>query len=74
MFADLEKNLNEIERARGVLELAVAQPILDMPELLWKHYIDFETSLGEFEKTRDLFRRLLQRTKHVKVHNLSSIK
>lgn len=26
----------ETERARGIYELAIAQPALDMPELLWK--------------------------------------
>ncbi|KAH3765642.1 CGI-201 protein, short form [Pelomyxa schiedti] len=66
-FAEMEKGLNEIERARGVLELAVSQGVLDMPELLWKHYIDFEISLGEMDRVRSLYRRLLQRTKHVKV-------
>lgn len=35
-FAELERSLGESERARGVYELAIAQPVLDMPELLWK--------------------------------------
>jgi hypothetical protein len=29
---------------RALYELAIAQPLLDMPELLWKGYIDFEIS------------------------------
>ncbi|KAM3361450.1 hypothetical protein P3S68_016304 [Capsicum galapagoense] len=56
-----------MERARAIFELAIDQPSLDMPELLWKAYIDFEISEGEFERTRALFERLLNRTKHLKV-------
>jgi len=32
----LERSLSETDRARGIFELAIAQPALDMPELLWK--------------------------------------
>lgn len=35
--------------------------------MLWKAYIDFETELEEFDKARDLYERLLQKTQHVKV-------
>eukprot|EP01087_Luapelamoeba_hula_P016343 TRINITY_DN5020_c0_g1_i1.p1 TRINITY_DN5020_c0_g1~~TRINITY_DN5020_c0_g1_i1.p1 ORF type:complete len:672 (-),score=128.42 TRINITY_DN5020_c0_g1_i1:24-2039(-) len=66
-FAELERFLNEIDRARGIFELAIEQPALDMPELLWKAYIDFEIELGDTERTAALYRRLLERTKHVKV-------
>ncbi|KAL1816477.1 hypothetical protein DCAR_0520880 [Daucus carota subsp. sativus] len=66
-YAELERSLSETDRARAILELAIAQPALDMPELLWKAYIDFEISEGEFEKTRRLYERLLERTKHLKV-------
>ncbi|KAH0720968.1 hypothetical protein KY284_005998 [Solanum tuberosum] len=43
-FAGLERSLYETERARAVFELAIDQPALDIPELLWKAYIDFEIS------------------------------
>ncbi|XP_077227697.1 crooked neck protein, putative / cell cycle protein [Tasmannia lanceolata] len=66
-FAELERSLHETERARALFELAIAQPALDMPELLWKAYIDFEISEGEYERTRQLYDRLLDRTKHLKV-------
>ncbi|CAL9023144.1 unnamed protein product [Prunus brigantina] len=66
-YAELEKSLCETERTRAVFELAIAQPALDMPELLWKAYIDFELSEGEFERARELYERLLDRTKHLKV-------
>lgn len=59
--------LGDVERARAIYELAVGQPRLDMPELLWKAYIDFESGLGEFERARLLYERLLERTLHVKV-------
>ncbi|KAL6833132.1 hypothetical protein J3E69DRAFT_323064, partial [Trichoderma sp. SZMC 28015] len=41
-FAELERGLDDLDRARAIFELAVSQPQLDMPELLWKAYIDFE--------------------------------
>ncbi|XP_020098316.1 crooked neck-like protein 1 isoform X2 [Ananas comosus] len=67
-YAELEKkSLFETERARAVFELAIAQPTLDMPELLWKAYIDFEISEREYERTRQLYERLLDRTRHLKV-------
>ncbi|XP_036597353.1 crooked neck-like protein 1 [Trichosurus vulpecula] len=66
-FAELETVLGDAERARAIYELAIGQPRLDMPEVLWKCYLDFETEQKEFEKTRLLYRRLLQRTQHVKV-------
>jgi crooked neck len=34
--------LAEVGRARGLYELAISQPVLDMPEAVWKAYIDFE--------------------------------
>ncbi|XLU46496.1 hypothetical protein S245_041310, partial [Arachis hypogaea] len=61
------RDLYETDRARAIFELAIAQPALDMPELLWKAYIDFETAEGEFERARALYERLLNRTKHLKV-------
>ncbi|KAJ6695337.1 hypothetical protein OIU74_014466 [Salix koriyanagi] len=86
-YAELERSLSETERARSIFELAIAQPALDMPELLWKipsaallhlgicylptnlaqAYIDFEISEGEYDRTRELYERLLDRTKHLKV-------
>jgi crooked neck len=66
-FAELESLLGDMERARGVYELAVNQPRLDMPELLWKQYIDFEIEQGENDNARNLYRRLLSKTTHVKV-------
>jgi crooked neck len=66
-FAELERGLDDTDRARAIFELAVAQPELDMPELLWKAYIDFEEEEAEFDRTRGLYERLLQKTDHVKV-------
>ncbi|NWY69981.1 CRNL1 protein, partial [Erithacus rubecula] len=66
-FAELETILGDTDRARAIYELAIGQPRLDMPEVLWKSYIDFEMEQEEYERTRSLYRRLLQRTQHVKV-------
>jgi tetratricopeptide (TPR) repeat protein len=71
-YAELETELGDIERARAIYELAVGQPLLDMPEVLWKAYIDFEFEiLGEHDRARNLYRRLLQKTSHVKVPPLA---
>lgn len=54
----------------AVLRIALkraAQPLLDTPEVLWKAYVDFETSNEEHDRVRMLYERLLERTKHVKV-------
>lgn len=66
-FAELERGLDDLDRARAIFELAVDEPQLDMPELLWKAYIDFEEGEGEYERTRALYERLLSKTDHVKV-------
>ncbi|TDZ37592.1 Pre-mRNA-splicing factor clf1 [Colletotrichum spinosum] len=66
-FAELERGLDDLDRTRAIFELAVSQPVLDMPELLWKAYIDFEEEEGEYERTRALYERLLEKTDHVKV-------
>lgn len=66
-FAELESLLGDDGRARGIFELAIQQQLLDMPELLWKGYIDFEVGQGEFELARCLYERLLDKTQHVKV-------
>lgn len=66
-FAELETLLGDYDRARAVYELAIDQPRLDMPELLWKSYIDFEIAQEEYENARQLYERLLERTIHIKV-------
>ncbi|XP_046981813.1 protein crooked neck [Schistocerca americana] len=66
-FAELETLLGDIDRARAIYELAVNQPRLDMPEILWKAYIDFEVGQEEMGRARELYERLLERTLHVKV-------
>jgi crooked neck len=59
--------LGDNELAEGIFEIAVNQPVLDMPEVLWKAYIDFEVNEKEWDKARALYKRLLNRTDHVKV-------
>ncbi len=66
-YAELEKMLGDVDRARGILEIAINQPILDMPEVIWKAYIEFEVDEGEWQKARELYEKLLERTEHVKV-------
>ena len=66
-YAQMEALVGEVERCRGIYELSIMQPLLDMPEMLWKAYIDFEISQDEKDNTRRLYERLLERTQHVKV-------
>eukprot|EP00978_Attheya_sp_CCMP212_P005345 scaffold11961_cov44-Attheya_sp.AAC.1 len=66
-YAELERSVGETERCRALYELAVSQQALDMPEMLWKGFIDFEIEEGEGDKARKLYERLLERTGHVKV-------
>lgn len=40
---------------------------MDMPELIWKSWIDFEFEEEEYARVRELYERLLRRTSHVKV-------
>lgn len=50
--------LGDIDRARGIYRIAVSQPRLDMPEILWKAYIDFEVEQEEYDNARDLYRQV----------------
>lgn len=65
-YVRMEIDLQEIDRARAIFEIAISQPALDKPENLWKAYIDYE-SIVDRERARELFERLLERTKNVKV-------
>ncbi|KAK2611048.1 hypothetical protein N8I77_004430 [Diaporthe amygdali] len=66
-WAQLERALGDLERARAIFELGIDQPVLDMPEMVWKKYIDFEEEEGEFERARVLYERLLEKADHPKV-------
>lgn len=66
-FAEMERGLDDMDRARAIYELGVNQQTLDMPELLWKAYIDYEEYEEEYDRTRQLYERLLEKTDHVKV-------
>lgn len=66
-FAELEKNLFDDERARAIFDLAIAQAGMDMPEVVWKAYIDYEFEVREWDNVNRLYEQLLERTGHVKV-------
>ena len=66
-FAELERGLEDYDRCRAIFEMAVEQDAIDMPELLWKAYIDVEYEEAEWQRARDLYERLLSKTSHVKV-------
>ncbi|KAH9167064.1 protein prenylyltransferase [Lactarius sanguifluus] len=66
-YAELETQLADYSRARGIFELGVSQSPLSMPELLWKAYIDFEVEEGERSRARALYERLTSTSGHWKV-------
>lgn len=66
-WAQLERALGDLDRARAIFELGIDQPVLDMPEMVWKKYIDFEEEESEFERARALYERLLEKADHPKV-------
>eukprot|EP00173_Palmaria_palmata_P001881 Plantae.Rhodophyta-Palmaria_palmata.ctg2119.p1 GENE.Plantae.Rhodophyta-Palmaria_palmata.ctg2119~~Plantae.Rhodophyta-Palmaria_palmata.ctg2119.p1 ORF type:complete len:494 (-),score=121.72 Plantae.Rhodophyta-Palmaria_palmata.ctg2119:1332-2759(-) len=67
-FADMEAtDLNEITRARDILEVGVQSAHLDQPEALWKAYIDFEAGQGEVKRVVALYERLISKVSSVKV-------
>ncbi|KAI0252835.1 pre-mRNA-splicing factor CLF1 [Lactifluus subvellereus] len=66
-YAELETQLADYNRARGIFELGVSQSPLSMPELLWKAYVDFEVEEGERARARALYERLAATSGHWKV-------
>lgn len=66
-FAQLEANVGETDRVRSIYELALSQPELNMPEPVWKSYIEWEVSQQESNRARELFNRLLAISYHLKV-------
>ena len=66
-WAELETALGETERAKALYEIAISQDELDMPEAMWKAYIDHEIAEGSRVNARGLYERLLEKTQHVKV-------
>lgn len=66
-YAQFEAALDETERARAIYQLAVQQENMEMPELVWKAFIEFEISQGENLRVKQLYEELLQSSDHVKV-------
>ncbi|ODQ68583.1 Pre-mRNA-splicing factor CLF1 [Nadsonia fulvescens var. elongata DSM 6958] len=66
-YGTLEQQLGDEERARAILALAISQPEMEMPELVWKRFIEFETEEGNYDNARQLYEELLEKTNHVKV-------
>ena len=66
-YAELETQLADYGRARGIFDLGASQTPLSMPELLWKAYIDFEVEEGERTRARALYERLAAASGHWKV-------
>ena len=65
-FSEFEVSLGETERAYAILELGTKQE-LEMPEMVWKGWINISTELGDYEKVREVYQNLLDLTTHTKV-------
>lgn len=63
----METNLGNTDRTAALYELAISQENLNMPEILWKSYIDFAIYMGDYDLVRNIYERLLTRTVHSKV-------
>lgn len=66
-FGEFEKDLEEFERFENIFELAIENNQMNMPETVWRAYIDNQIFLKNFEKVRELYERLLERSKHIKI-------
>lgn len=66
-YALFEDKLGETDRARTIFDISISEAELDLPELLWKAYIDFEIVQKEMGKARSLFEKLLLKSKGVQV-------
>ncbi|PVU94335.1 hypothetical protein BB561_002632 [Smittium simulii] len=66
-FAKMEALLGETDRCRAIYQIAIDQSKLDMPELLWKSFIDFEINNENYKNARELYEQLLLRSDHIKV-------
>ncbi|KAI8824748.1 hypothetical protein BJ741DRAFT_632745 [Chytriomyces cf. hyalinus JEL632] len=66
-YAHVEHSVGDMDRCRGIFEIAIGQEALEMPEILWKAYIDVEIEEEEYSRASYLYERLLKRSEHVKV-------
>ena len=65
-YAGLERLLDDVDRVRAIFDFAITQN-LDVPESVWKAYIDFEVEEAEYDRATSLYEKLLEKTNHVKV-------
>jgi len=58
--------MEEYDRVWYIYEWAITRD-LDEPEKVWKSYLDFEIEIKEFDKAREIYHKLLNLSKNVKV-------
>lgn len=67
-YLEFNFTLGKLERMQKVFELAISGKLeLAQPERIYKKFIDIMTELGDYERVRNTFRDLLQKTGHIKV-------
>jgi len=67
-YVDLEDKVGELDRARHLCELAVNQEQMDMPELVWKRYIDVNVANQDLVAAREIYERLLSKSHHIRIY------
>lgn len=67
-YVDLEDKVGELERARQLCELAISQEHMDMPELLWKRYIDLNVANQDFPAAREIYEKLVHKSHHLRIY------
>jgi crooked neck len=48
--------LEETERARAIYKIAIERANIDMPESVWKSYIDMEIRMKAYDNVRNLYK------------------
>jgi len=67
-YIDLEDKVGEFDRAKHLCELAISQESLDMPELIWKRYIDLNVANGDLEAARTIYENLISKSHHIRIY------
>jgi len=58
-YAELKHHVGKNGQTRAIYDLAISQPALDILEMLWKRYIDFEIGECKNDHAQKLYEQLL---------------
>ncbi|ONH69932.1 Pre-mRNA-splicing factor CLF1 [Cyberlindnera fabianii] len=60
-FAELESELNDLDRARAIFEIALDAVTTGENALVWEKYVEFEVDLNEYERARAIYQKMLEK-------------